>query len=117
MKGRCRLCKALALSSCRVPTKYVGYGWHIVRGGGGWLHTHLAATLVFRAMASKLGARVPQVRLRGGGARFKCTGPLPRSHQTFRPVITVKLMGIMLRNRCWSTNFHTITVGDVNGWC
>ena len=77
MKGRCRLCKALALSSCRVPTKYVGYGWHIVRGGGGWLHTHLAATLVFRAMASRLGARVPQVRLRGGGLALSARAHFP----------------------------------------
>jgi hypothetical protein len=35
-----------------------------------------------------------------------------RSHQTFRPVQAVKLLGIMLRNRCWPTTFHTITARD-----
>ena len=42
---------------------------------------------------------------------------MPRSHQTFRLVLTVKLLGIMLRNRWWSTTFLTITAGDVDGWC
>ena len=43
---------------------------------------------------------------------------MPRSHQTFRPVPTVKLLGIMLRNRCWSTTtFHTITTVDADRWC
>ena len=37
---------------------------------------------------------------------------MPRSHQTFRPVLAVKLLGIILRNRCWSTPFHTITTED-----
>ena len=40
-----------------------------------------------------------------------------RSHQTFRPVLAVKLLGIMLRNRCWPTTFHTITAEDADGWC
>ena len=30
---------------------------------------------------------------------------------------TVRLLGIMLRNRCWLTAFHTTTAGGVNGWC
>ena len=43
---------------------------------------------------------------------------MPRSHQTFRPVLAVKLLGIMLRNiRCWSTTFHTITAEGADGWC
>ena len=42
---------------------------------------------------------------------------LPWSHQTFRPVSAVKLLGIMFRNRCWPTTFHTITTGDADGWC
>ena len=31
---------------------------------------------------------------------------MPRSHQHFRPVPTMKLLGIM--NRCWSTTFHIV---------
>ena len=42
---------------------------------------------------------------------------MPRSHQTFRLVLAVKLMGIMLRNRCWPTTLHTITAEDADGWC
>ena len=42
---------------------------------------------------------------------------MPRSHQTFHPVLAVKLLGIMLRSRCWPTSFHTLTAGDANGWC
>ena len=34
------------------------------------------------------------------------TSPLmPRSHQTFRLVLYVKLLGSMLRNRCWPNHF------------
>ena len=29
----------------------------------------------------------------------------------------MKFLEIMLRNRCWSTTFHTITIGDVDEWC
>ena len=42
---------------------------------------------------------------------------MPRSHQTFRPVPTVQLLGIMFRNRCWLTIFHTITTRDADGRC
>jgi hypothetical protein len=42
---------------------------------------------------------------------------MPRSHQTFYPVTTVKLLGIMFRSRRWPTTFHTITAGDADGWC
>ena len=42
---------------------------------------------------------------------------MPQSHQTFRPVPTAKLLGIMFRIRCWPIIFHTITVGYANGWC
>jgi len=27
------------------------------------------------------------------------------------------LLGIMFRNRCWPTIFHTITAGDAKRWC
>ena len=40
-----------------------------------------------------------------------------RSHQPFRPVRAVKLLGIMLRNRCWPATFLTIRAGDADGWC
>ena len=40
-----------------------------------------------------------------------------RSHQSVRPVLVMELLGIVLRNKCWPTTFHTITVGDVDGWC
>jgi hypothetical protein len=43
-------------------------------------------------------------------------GLMPRSHQTFHPVLAVKLLGFMLRNRCWPTTFHTITTEDADGW-
>ena len=39
---------------------------------------------------------------------------MPRSHQRFR---AVKLRGIMVRNRCWPTAFHTQTIRDADGWC
>ena len=42
---------------------------------------------------------------------------MPRSHQRFLPVPTVTLLGIMLRNRCWPTTFHIITVEDGNKGC
>ena len=52
------------------------------------------------------------------GKGFCGLRPHPWWHQTFRPVLAVKLMGIiMLRNRCWPINFHTIIVEDVDGWC
>jgi len=44
-------------------------------------------------------------------------GLMPRSHQTFRLVSIVRLLGIMFRFRCWPTTFYTITTGDANGWC
>ena len=42
---------------------------------------------------------------------------MPRSHQTFRPIPTMKIVGVMLRNRCKPTTFHTITAGGADGWC
>ena len=43
--------------------------------------------------------------------------PMPRSHQTFCPVLAVDLLGIMLRSRCWPATLHTITTGEADGWC
>ena len=40
-----------------------------------------------------------------------------RSHQTFRLVQAVELLGIMLRSRRWPTTFLTITAADVDRWC
>ena len=34
------------------------------------------------------------------------------SHQTFRLVLAVKLLGIMFTNRCWPNTFYTITAED-----
>jgi hypothetical protein len=42
---------------------------------------------------------------------------MPQSHQTFHPVPTVKLLGIMFRNNCWPTTFDTITTRDADKWC
>jgi hypothetical protein len=42
---------------------------------------------------------------------------MPQSHQTFRLVPVVELLGIMFRNRCWHTGFHIIAARDANGWC
>ena len=42
---------------------------------------------------------------------------MPQSHQPFRPVPAVKLLGTMFRNRCWPTTVHTIVVRDADGWC
>ena len=44
-------------------------------------------------------------------------GLMPRPHQTFPLVPTMKLLGIMFKNRHWSNTFHTITAEDVDGWC
>ena len=32
-------------------------------------------------------------------------------------VRAMKLLRIILRNRCWPTTFHTTTFGDVDEWC
>ena len=48
---------------------------------------------------------------------IQVVGVVPRSHQSFRPGPTVKLLGIMLRNRCWPTTFHTVIAGDADGLC
>ena len=45
------------------------------------------------------------------------SGFRPQSYQTFCLVLALKLLEIMLRNRCWFTTFHTITTGDAEGWC
>jgi hypothetical protein len=29
----------------------------------------------------------------------------------------VKLLEIMLRNKCWPITFHTVVAGDADGWC
>ena len=42
---------------------------------------------------------------------------MSHSHQTFHPIIAVKLLWIMFRNTCWPTTFHTITVRDADGGC
>ena len=42
---------------------------------------------------------------------------MPWSHQTFRLVRALKLVGIFLRNRCWLITFHTITAWDADKWC
>ena len=56
--------------------------------------------------------------LMDGAKNGWCDQPLmPQSHHTFRPVLIVTLMEIMLRNNCWHTTFHTITTGDADGWC
>ena len=41
---------------------------------------------------------------------------MPQSHQTFRSILAVKLLGITFRNRWWPTTFLTITAGDADGW-
>ena len=42
-------------------------------------------------------------------ARLSCP-----DHTKIHPVPAVKLLGIMLRNRCWPTTFHTVTGGDAD---
>ena len=42
---------------------------------------------------------------------------MPRSHQMFYPVAPMILLGIMLRNRCKSTTFHTIITEDADKQC
>ena len=37
---------------------------------------------------------------------------MPQSHRTFHTISTVKLLGIMFKNRCWPIDFHTIIAGD-----
>jgi hypothetical protein len=51
------------------------------------------------------------------GLNYILRGIMPRSHQTFRPVPIVRLLGIMFTIRCWPTVFHIITTGDANRWC
>ena len=56
--------------------------------------------------------------LTDGAWTSRCDQPLmPWSHQNFHPVPVVKLLRIMLRNKCWPTTFHSITAGDADGWC
>ena len=42
---------------------------------------------------------------------------MPWSHQTFGPVLAVKLLATMCKITCWPTTFHIITAGDADGWC
>jgi hypothetical protein len=42
---------------------------------------------------------------------------MSQSQQTLHLVPATKLLEIILRNKCWPTTFHTITVRDANGWC
>ena len=52
------------------------------------------------------------------GCKVLLESPLMlRSHQIFCSVLVAKLLGIIMRNRCWPTTFHTITAGDADGWC
>ena len=39
------------------------------------------------------------------------------THRNFCLVSVVKLLGIMLRDRCRPTTFHIIRVGGFDGWC
>jgi hypothetical protein len=41
----------------------------------------------------------------------------PITPKTLCLVQAMKLLGFMLRNRCWSITFHTIITGDADGWC
>ena len=50
-------------------------------------------------------------------AKRKRERVMPRSHQTFRSVSTVKLLGIMFRIRCWPTTFQPFITRDADGWC
>ena len=53
-----------------------------------------------------------------GNKYAPCGQPFkPQSHQLFHLVLAMKLLGIMLRNRCWLISFYTIPTGDANGWC
>ena len=66
------------------------------------------------------------VLLLGWGAGCCCQRPLvlgrllmtltPQSHQTFRPVPTVNLLGIMFKNRCWPSTSHTVKAEDADRW-
>ena len=64
-----------------------------------------------------------QQKLPTHGARnSRCDQPLnahaPRSQQTFHPVPTMKLVGIVFKKCCcWPTLPHIITAGDADGWC
>ena len=47
---------------------------------------------------------------------------MPGSHQRFRSVSTMELLGIMLRNRCLFITLHIVkpnmsTDGSRSGWC
>ena len=41
---------------------------------------------------------------------------MPQSHQIYRPVPVVELLWILFKNKCWSTIFHILLAGDVDGW-
>ena len=38
-------------------------------------------------------------------------------HQNFPSGSNWEIAGIMLRNRCWPTTFHTVAAEDADGWC
>lgn len=42
---------------------------------------------------------------------------MPRPHQNFHPVQSVKLLGIMFINGCWPTVLYIVTTEDADGWC
>ena len=46
------------------------------------------------------------------------TGLMPQSHHNFRLILAMKLLRIMLKNRCCPTTFHTTTTSkNADGWC
>jgi hypothetical protein len=45
--------------------------------------------------------------------RFKC----PDHTKLSIRFPTVKLLGIMFKNRCWPITFHTFSAGDADRWC
>ena len=77
-----------------------------------------------RRICSKIDVDPPLFTLLQSGMSMdgvitsRCDQPLvSRSHQTLGLVPAVKLPGIMFKNRCLPTTFHTITTGDADRWC
>ena len=84
---------------------------HILPSGWGWEEWNLGAHVGWLLVHSNLSWWNQWSGRTGSWLRMNRL--MPRSHQTFRSFLAVKLLGIMLRNR-WCL---TITSEDADGWC
>ena len=87
----------------------------------GWLSVRLGL-VVAKCVSHRLSILPPHLPALVSSQIHKLVQTIPpslmlQSHQTFHPVLAMKLLRIMLRNKCWPTTFYTILAGDADRWC